>query len=385
MELESIELKQLLEGSYPLSEKAMEDCRDHWNSVAKPLHSLGIFEKLLIQIAGITGKSDIDIKKKAVVVLCSDNGVVKEGVTQTDEKVTAAVAAHIAAGKGNINTLADYTGARVLAVDMGMVGEVEEESLYRCKITKGTGNIAVGPAMTKEQAVGAILTGIDIIKRLKEEGITLVGTGEMGIGNTTTSTAMASVLLNRPPRELTGPGAGLTPEGVERKIQVIEKAISVNQVNREDPLDILAKLGGYDIAGMTGLFLGGMMYRVPIVIDGVISAVSALTACRLKSEAVHYMLASHMGREKACGYLMEELSLTPVIHGDLALGEGSGTALLFPLLDMAERVYRNSPSFLGMQIKPYEELDKSQTKELIKSQAQELIKSHSKGLKEEEC
>lgn len=355
--METTQLEELLSGSYSLDGGAMERCRERWNRVAKPLYSLGIFEKLLIQIAGITGRDEINLKNKAIVVMCSDNGVVKEGVTQTDAKVTAAVAGHMAAGKGNINTLADYTHARVLAVDLGMAWDVEDARLYNRKIARGTGNIAEGPAMTGEQAERAIMTGIEIMKELKEEGVTLVGTGEMGIGNTTTSTAVASVLLNRPPRELTGPGAGLSPEGVVRKVRVIEQAIKVNNPDPKEPLEVLAKLGGYDIAGLTGLFLGGMLYRIPVVIDGIISAVAALTAYRMHGDAIHFMTASHMGREKACGYIMEELGLRPVIHGDLALGEGSGTAFLFPLLDMAERVYRNSPTFAGMEITPYEDLN----------------------------
>ena len=441
------QFKDLVRGSFELDKEAMEACKLHWNEVAKPLYSLGAFEKHLIQIAGITGCQDIKLEKKAIVVMCSDNGVVEEGVTQTDQSVTAVVAGHIAEGKGNINTLARYSGAQVIAVDIGMNTEekpeipdmygekdkpmepdkyteeekseiadiyakkdkpeepdkyAEEEKpeipdiyaekdkpeepdkhteekdknldkqeeaarqdirsvtihngLIYARVANGTANIAKGSAMSSAQAIQAIMTGINLMKELKGKGYSIVGTGEMGIGNTTTSSAMASVLLKLPVKELTGPGAGLSREGVLHKIEVIEGAIKVNEPDSSDPLDVLAKIGGFDIAGLTGLFLGGMLYRLPVVIDGIISAVAALTACRINPDAVHFMLASHQGREKACDYILKELGLTPVIYGDLALGEGSGTAFLFPLLDMAEAVYRNSPTFSGMKIEAYEDL-----------------------------
>lgn len=441
------QFEDLIRGSFELDKEAMEACKLHWNEVAKPLYSLGIFEKHLIQIAGITGCQDIKLEKKAIVVMCSDNGVVEEGVTQTDQSVTAVVAGHIAEGKGNINTLARYSGAQVIAVDIGMNTEekpeipdkygekdnpmepdkcteeekseiadiyaekgkpekpdkyAEEEKseitdiyaekdkpeepdkhieekdknldkqeeaarqdirsvtihngLIYARVASGTANIAKGSAMSSAQAIQAIMTGINLMKELKGKGYSIVGTGEMGIGNTTTSSAMASVLLKLPVKELTGPGAGLSREGVLHKIEVIERAIKVNEPDSSDPLDVLAKIGGFDIAGLTGLFLGGMLYRLPVVIDGIISAVAALTACRINPDAVHFMLASHQGREKACDYILKELGLTPVIYGNLALGEGSGTAFLFPLLDMAEAVYRNSPTFSGMKIAAYEDL-----------------------------
>ncbi len=417
------QFEDLIRGSFELDKEAMEACKLHWNEVAKPLYSLGTFEKHLIQIAGITGCQDVKLEKKAIVVMCSDNGVVEEGVTQTDQSVTAVVAGHIAEGKGNINTLARYSGAQVIAVDIGMNTEekpeipdiygekdkpekpdkyAEEEKseipdiyaekdkpeepdkhieekdknldkqeeaarqdnrsvtihngLIYARVASGTANIAKGSAMSSAQAIQAIMTGINLMKELKDKGYSIVGTGEMGIGNTTTSSAMASVLLKLPVKELTGPGAGLSREGVLHKIEVIERAIKVNEPDSSDPLDVLAKIGGFDIAGLTGLFLGGMLYRLPVVIDGIISAVAALTACRINPDAVHFMLASHQGREKACDYILKELGLTPVIYGDLALGEGSGTAFLFPLLDMAEAVYRNSPTFSGMKIAAYEDL-----------------------------
>ena len=393
------QFEDLIRGSFELDKEAMEACKLHWNEVAKPLYSLGTFEKHLIQIAGITGCQDIKLEKKAIVVMCSDNGVVEEGVTQTDQSVTAVVAGHIAEGKGNINTLARYSGAQVIAVDIGMNTEekpeipdksaekdkpeepdkhIEEKGknldkqeeaarqdirsvtihngLIYARVASGTANIAKGSAMSSAQAIQAIMTGINLMKELKGKGYSIVGTGEMGIGNTTTSSAMASVLLKLPVKELTGPGAGLSREGVLHKIEVIERAIKVNEPDSSDPLDVLAKIGGFDIAGLTGLFLGGMLYRLPVVIDGIISAVAALTACRINPDAVHFMLASHQGREKACDYILKELGITPVIYGDLALGEGSGTAFLFPLLDMAEAVYWNSPTFSGMKIAAYEDL-----------------------------
>ena len=289
-----------------------------WDSIAKPIDSLGEFENLFIKIAAIKGNVDFTIKNKTMVVFCSDNGVVAEGVTQTDSSVTTIVANNIPKGVATISKLSGACGAKAIAVDVGINGDTPE-GVLDYKVSKGTNNIANGPAMTKEQMMQAINAGIDVVKNLKDK-TDIIGLGEMGIGNTTTTSAVASVLLGIPVEKATGKGAGLTSAGLERKVNVIKKAIEVNEPNPNDPLDVLMKLGGYDICAMTGAFLGGGMYKIPIVIDGVIACLSAYIACLINPNTVDYILPSHMGREPVASILLEKMNLKPVIYGNMALG-----------------------------------------------------------------
>lgn len=349
-------LREQLEGVKGLDGEAMNLCRRNWDNLAKPLKSMGLFEDLFVQIAGIQETARIHIEKKAIVVMCSDNGVVEEKVTQTDSFVTASVANNMGKGKGNINNLSKISTAKVIPVDIGICTDMDYAAVLHKKISYGTKNIAKEPAMDKEQVMKAIHIGMDLVRELKEEGYELIGTGEMGIGNTTTSSAVTSVLLNRKPIEVTGQGAGLTKEGIHHKVKVIEQAIKMNQPDVNNPLDILRKLGGYDIAGLTGVFLGGMFYHMPIVIDGFISSVAALLAVRIHKGAINYMIPSHLSMEPACQYIMKELGLSPIIHGNLALGEGSGAAFLFPLLDMACYMYMEGSTFEDIDVPAYKHL-----------------------------
>ncbi len=344
-------------GISPINPSARAASKKHWDSIAKPIGSLGLFEDIIIQIAGIQGSAQVDIRKKAVVIMCSDNGVVQEQVTQTDSSVTAIVTENFARGIASINRMAMVTGADVIPVDMGVAADLTAGKILNKKISYGTENIAKGPAMTIAQTHNAIETGIGIVKQLKEAGYGIIGTGEMGIGNTTTSSAVASVLLRLPVEEVTGRGAGLSGEGLNRKINVIKESIRINRPDPADPIDVLSKLGGYDIAGMTGLYLGGMRYGLPIVIDGVISSVAAFLAAKIDNGAINYMIPSHLSKEPASSRIMQELGLNPVIHGNLALGEGTGTALLFPLLDTVLKVYDFHSTFDDIQVKAYESFE----------------------------
>ena len=327
---------------------AREQAQWKWDHVAKPLHSLGLLEDMIVKIAGIHETADVRIDRRCALVFCADHGVVAEGVSQSGSEVTALVAQSIAEGTANINLMAGFSNADVYAVDMGMLNPVPG-TLDR-RIAEGTANMAKQPAMTCEQAQSALQAGIDLVGEMKEKGYQIILTGEMGIGNTTASTAMSCALLGFSPEELTGRGAGLSDAGLVRKRNAIERALSVNQPDANDPVDVLAKVGGLEIAGMAGAFLGGVKHRVPVVIDGVISAVAALVAARICPEAKDFMLPSHMSREPAAIRIMDELELKPIIHADMALGEGTGAAALLPLLDMALRVYHGPHTFddLGM-------------------------------------
>lgn len=335
----------------PADKTAVSAANERWNSIAKPLGSLGLFENQIAQIAGIIGSPDVDLSERVAVVMCADNGVVCENVTQSPSGVTAVVAKAIADGTSNINIMADCFNVRTVAVDVGMNSDVS--GTIRKKTAYGTKNIADGAAMTEEQVIAAISAGIDVVRDLYEQGVKIIVSGEMGIGNTTTAAAVACVMLDKTPEEIAGRGAGLSSEGLARKIAVINRAIKVNKPKRDNPIDVLSKLGGFDIAGMTGLFLGGAVYRVPVVIDGVISAVSAAAAAEICPLCRDYMLASHISEEPAARLLLEKLGLKAPISAELRLGEGTGAVLLIPMLDAALAVYNSSHSFEKLSIKQY--------------------------------
>lgn len=347
-------LEETLQKIHPLDEKAMEISRKRWDSIAKPLHSLGKMEDLVVQIAGITGNPDIDITRRALVAMCADNGVVEEGVTQTGQEVTAIVAENFLSGDTSACVMCRQCGTDVYPVDVGMA--VDTKVPTDLKVAMGTRNMVREPAMTREEAVKGIEAGIKMVSRLKAKGYGLLATGEMGIGNTTTSSAVASVLLNRPVEEMTGRGAGLSSEGLNRKIAAIKKAVDRHHPDPADAIDVLSKVGGLDIAGMTGLFLGGAALGVPVVIDGFISCVAALIAQRICPAAGDYMIASHVSKEPAARLILEALGKEAVLHGDLCLGEGSGAVAMFPFIDMGVAVYQSMSTFDDIHVEQYEEL-----------------------------
>ncbi len=335
----------------PADRQAYEACIARFNLVAKPVGSLGRLEDLLARIAAVYGDPGIDIGKKRVLVFCGDNGVLAQGVAQSTSDVTTAIGRSLAAGTASVCVMARACGADVLPVDMGM--KQTAIGLLDRRLGAGTADISCGPAMSEETAERGVCVGIEMVKRCKEDGCRIIATGEAGIGNTTTSSAIAAVLLGRPVDEVTGRGSGLTDEGLLRKRRAIQTAIAVNRPDAGDPLGVLAKLGGFDIAGMTGAFLGGAQYHVPVVMDGFISAVAALLAVRLCPAVRDYILPSHISAEPAGLLMMEELGLEPMIHGDLRLGEGTGAVALFPLLDLAAAVYHDAATFTDIQVEAY--------------------------------
>lgn len=332
---------------------ARAEAQKRWDSVAKPLNSLGKLEAMISQIAAIQGSPDVQLSPRCAIVFCGDHGVVEEGVSQSGQEVTALVAQSIANGNANVNLMAKAADCCVFAVDMGMRSEIKNENIISRRIASGTKNMSKEAAMSRTQAEQAIQIGIDLVGEMKNRGYRMIATGEMGIGNTTSASAMASVLLDKPVQMLVGRGSGLSDLGLARKISAIERAIKVNHPNHNDPIDVLAKLGGFEIAGMVGAFLGGMLYRIPIIIDGVISAVAALAAVRICPQAREFMLASHQSREPAGKCVLEALKLEAVIHADMALGEGTGAVMLFSLLDMALRVYSGEHTFAELGMNAY--------------------------------
>ena len=355
-----MDLEKLIKTIEPEDAAARAAAHAHWNSCAKPLGGLGLLETALEDIAALTGSADLDIRERAVLVLCADNGVVCQGVTQSPSSVTAIVTENLAARRTSVCHMARVANCRVVPVDMGVLDFPGVPGVLSRRIGNGTADISVGPAMTRTQAEQAVLTGIELVREQAEQGTRLLATGEMGIGNTTTSSAVASVLLERPVEEMTGRGAGLSNEGLTRKIAVIRQALACNQPDRDDILDVLCKVGGFDIAGMCGIFLGGALYRVPVLIDGFISAVAALCALRLCPAAGKAMLASHVSAEPAGHLVLEALGKQPLITAGMHLGEGTGAVAAMPLLDMACAVYHGCYTFDDGGIEAYQPLGDSQ-------------------------
>ncbi len=331
---------------------ASREALRRWNDIAKPVGGLGLLEDAIAQIAALEGTADVMIDKRAVVVLCADNGVVEEGVTQTGQEVTALVAGNMARGMASVSRMAAVARADVLPVDMGMRSPVS--GVLDRRIAPGTRNITKGPAMTREEAARAIAAGIDLVDTLRKQEYDILATGEMGIGNTTTASAMASVLCELPAEITAGRGAGLSDAGLARKTEAIRRAVETNAPDARDALDVLSKLGGLDIAGMAGVFIGGALYRVPVLIDGFISAVAALTAVRLCPACAHAILATHVSAEPASERVLSSLHKAPLLCARMRLGEGTGAVCALPLLDMALAVYAGMPSFAQLGLTPYE-------------------------------
>lgn len=340
-------------------ERAAEAARERWSHVAKPLDSLGLLEAAIVKVAAAKGSADICLDKKALVVMCADNGVVEEGVTQTGQEVTAVVTGNFTRGDSCVCIMAERAGVDVFPVDIGVAFPIEKGKKYPLihrKVRKGTRNFLKEPAMTREEAIQAVSAGVELVRELKDRGYGMIATGEMGIGNTTTSSAVASVLTGEPPETMTGKGAGLSDEGLLRKISVIKEGITQRKPDPSDALDVLAKVGGLDLAGLTGIFLGGAIFHVPVVVDGFISASAALAAASINRNVSSYMLASHMSAEPASRLLMEKLGLEPVILAGMCLGEGTGAVAFLPLLDMAAEIYKKMSTFQEIHIKEYKPL-----------------------------
>ena len=349
-------IDEIISKILPGDEKAMKEAYDRWLAIGKPLFSLGKLETVVTKIAGIKGTSDYKLQKKGLLIMCADNGVVEEGVTQTGQEVTAIVADNFTHHATSVCAMCDVAGVDVLPIDIGMAVDVPSVTKKEQKVCYGTRNFAKEPAITKEEVCQALFVGIEAVKKCKEEGYDLLATGEMGIGNTTTSSAVASVLLNQEPGVMTGRGAGLSAEGLHRKIKVIEDAIKLHQPDPEDAMDVLYKVGGLDIAGLTGVFLGGAIYHIPIIIDGFISSVAALCAVRMNPNTADYMLASHVSKEPAGKLVLDALGLSPMLTCDMCLGEGSGAVAAIPVIEMGLSVYLQMGTFEDIQVERYQVL-----------------------------
>lgn len=357
-------IDDLLHAITPIDAACAEAARARWNSIAKPLGALGMLEAAVCRIAAaarVQPPATPDIRRRALAVFCADNGIVAEGVTQTSSDVTATVAKNLCDGAASVCKMARLAHADVFPVDIGMKSAVAHPRMTDLHITRGTRNFLHEDAMTRTDAENAVLSGARLAKKLTAAGYTLLATGEMGIGNTTTASALTAVLLDVLPADVTGAGAGLSAAGVAHKIRVIERGIAARKADAGDALAVLSALGGFDIAGMAGFMLGAAASGVPVVIDGVISQTAALVAVRLCPAANGYLLASHVGSEKASHLLLSALGLSAPINAGMHLGEGTGCMTLLPLLDMALAVYREMPTFADIGIEAYQPQDEDVT------------------------
>ena len=328
-----------------------------WNSLAKPLGSLGCFERAITRIAVLRGSLDFSLENRALLVFCADHGVVRQGVSQCGSEVTAHVAAALAEGHSTANAMAYAANCRVIPVDMGILNFPGHPGVVDMRVKNGTADISCGPAMTRGECLLAMKRGAAMAEKLAGEGCELLAVGEMGIGNTTAAAALACALLGLRPEDAAGRGAGLSTEGLERKRQAIAQALDRSLTGEEDTIDLLAKLGGLEIAAMCGAFLAAAKQRLPVILDGMISAAAALCAVRIRPDAIDAMLASHVSSEPAGEKILDALGLEAPLRAGMHLGEGSGALMLMPLLDLALRVYRSGQSFEHLGIDAYQPLD----------------------------
>lgn len=337
-----MDLLTLIESVSPLDKTAMDDAKTRQAQLAKPPGSLGRLEELSIQLAGITGKVHNRIEKKHLLVFAADNGVIAEGVSSAPQSVTLQQTINLTRGKTGAATLCKHFGCGITVCDVGVNAVVKEPRVLNRKIAYGTQNIVCGPAMTREQVLQAIITGMELAK---ESVADVIGIGEMGIGNTTTSAAVLSVLLDADVETVTGRGGGITDESFQKKKQVIKTAIEVNRPDKTDVIDVLSKVGGFDIAAMCGAFIGSAATHRPVVIDGFISAVAALCAYRLCPNAVHYFISSHASYEKGYQLAIDAMGLAPIFLLGMRLGEGSGCPLAFEVLAAACAIINDMATF----------------------------------------
>ncbi len=351
-----MELKDYIAGILPPDEEAVKEAWKHWDSLCKPLRGMGMLEEMVVQLAGIYRTAEPKLEKPAVVIMGADNGVVAEGVSQTGSEVTAQVLENMGNRISSVCIMAGLYGIEVIPVNIGMFTDGKHPRIRNRVVRYGTGNIAREPAMTREEAVQGILTGIETVCDLYREGYRMILTGEMGIGNTTPSSAMASVLLSREAEVMTGRGAGLSSAGLEHKIEIIKQAVRVNRPDKSDILDVLSKVGSLDIAGMMGCFIGAAYCGIPALIDGFISSVAAYGAVLLAPACKPYMVATHCSAEPAGHMLLDALGLKAPIHAGMHLGEGTGAVAAYSLYQYAFALYEKLPGWNDGKVEAYEHL-----------------------------
>lgn len=338
-------IESICKNIYPLDSRFMEQAKARQDRLIKPEGSLGKLEDISIQLAGIYGSKYFDTTKKVILSFACDHGVYEEGVAPHPQNITILQSKNFPHKINGVGTISKFVGADVQLIDVGINSDEKIEGVIDCKIRKSTSNIAKGPAMTRQEAIRSIEIGIETCEKYIQEDYKVIGIGEMGIANTTPSTAIISVIAGCDPEEITGIGAGLKKELVAHKAEVIRTAIKINEPNPTDGIDILQKVGGFEIGSMAGVILGCSANRVPVVLDGFISYAAALIACRINPGCKDYMIASHLSAEPGAKKALDLLGLSPFLNMDMRLGEGSGAALAFNMIEAANFVYKNMLTF----------------------------------------
>ncbi|MBM3244778.1 MAG: nicotinate-nucleotide--dimethylbenzimidazole phosphoribosyltransferase [Candidatus Omnitrophica bacterium] len=339
-------IQEIIQGIKPLDLGIMEKTQVRLDNLTKPQGSLGRLEELAKIITGITGNENPGLENKVIFTLASDHGVTEEGISPYPKEVTAQMVYNFLNGTAGINVLSRHCGARVVVVDIGVAEEIKiKKDLIVEKINYGTKNMINGAAMSMEEAEKSIETGMRVFETELAKGINMAGTGEMGIGNTTASSAITACLCGRPIEEVTGRGAGLDDKGLEHKIRVINKALEINRPDPGNPIQVLSKIGGYEIGGLTGIILACGFYKIPVVIDGFISGAAALIAYKLQPKIKDYMIASHCSMEKGHGVILSQIGLKPLLDLGLRLGEGTGSALAMNIIEASVKILSQMATF----------------------------------------
>lgn len=339
-------LDQIIGAIEGLDEAAMSRASDRQKRLTKPEGSLGVLEELSVKLAGITGRLDPPLSKRAVVVMAGDHGVAAENVSAYPPEVTPQMVMNFAAGGAAINVLARLVGCDVVVVDVGVAADLPaSDRVLDRKVRPGTANMAEGPAMSAGEAEQAIGVGVDIATDLASQGYGVIATGDMGIGNTAASAAIVATFTDTPVEQAVGRGTGVDDEGLRHKVSVIERALATNRPDPDEPLEVLAKVGGLEIAGITGLVLGAARAHVPVLVDGYISSAGALVAAKLAPSSVPFMIASHLSVEPGHRVALEALGLKPMLHMDMRLGEGTGAVLAMPVIEAAVRILNEMATF----------------------------------------
>ncbi len=341
-----LKLKETIEEITPLDEDAMAAAKRRLDSLTKPQGSLGRLEDIAVRIAGITGKGIPDMPKKLSILMAADHGVVEEGVSAFPQEVTVEMIDNFISGGAAMNVLSKHVGCDLWIADIGVKEDIsDKKGILHRKVANGTRNMAKGPAMTRDEAAAAMEVGISLAEEAGGKGYGLMGTGEMGIGNTTASAAMVCTFSGLNPSEVVGAGTGLDTHGMAHKAEVIRRALDVNRPNPDDPMDVLSKVGGLEIAGLAGVFLGCAAAKIPVLIDGIISGAAALTAYRFAPPAGQYMLASHLSAERGHRTELDLIGLQPLLEFDMRLGEGTGAALAMDIVDASIKIIREMATF----------------------------------------
>ncbi|MFA6384943.1 MAG: nicotinate-nucleotide--dimethylbenzimidazole phosphoribosyltransferase, partial [Candidatus Omnitrophota bacterium] len=339
-------ITRIIRNILPLDQHILDEAQRRLDNLTKPIGSLGKLEDMAKQICGITGSISPVLSNKILFTLAGDHGVTEEKVSPYPKEVTAQMVANFLNGGAGINVLARHAGARVVVGDLGVASDLTPRpGLIIKKINYGTKNIARGPAMTMDEAVRSIIAGIEIFEEYFKKGVTICGIGEMGIANTTPSSAITSCITSRTVEEITGRGAGLDDAGLNNKISVIKQALDLNKPDHRDPIDVLAKVGGFEIGGMAGIILASAAYKTPVILDGFISGAAALIAFHMAPATKEYMIASHCSVERGHMIILEHIGLSAILNLNLKLGEGTGAALGMTLADASIKILTQMATF----------------------------------------